>query len=97
MFHKALLMGDTKVADQTLSCESPGEAKGLVRKVRNFDQHKWDENCDHIVEEVNYLKFSQDERLKQILLGTEDRETVETSLNDRLWGDRLVALSNFQK
>lgn len=86
MFHKALLMGDFEIADQTLLCKLPGEAKGLGRKVRNFDQQKWNDNCDRIVEEGNYLKFSQDERLKQILLGTENRTIVETSPNDKLWG-----------
>jgi len=86
MFHKALLMGDTEIAEQTLACATPGEAKALGRKVRNFDQKMWDENCDRVVEQGNYLKFSQDERLRQALLGTEEREIVETSPNDRLWG-----------
>lgn len=86
MYHKALLMGDTEIAEQTLACETPGEAKSLGRKVKKFNQKKWDESCDRIVEEGNFLKFSQDEGLKQVLLGTEEKEIVETSPNDRLWG-----------
>ena len=79
-------MGDSEVADQTLVAETPGEAKALGRKVRGFDQGKWDAHCDRIVEEGQYLKFGQNERLKKVLLGTGERELVETSPNDRLWG-----------
>lgn len=32
------------------------------------------------------MKFSQDARLRGILLRTEDRVIVETSPNDRVWG-----------
>ncbi|KAK5126016.1 hypothetical protein LTR85_011371 [Meristemomyces frigidus] len=86
MYHKALVMGDEEIAQQTLECSTPAEAKALGRKVRNFDQNKWDASCDRIVEEGNYLKFSQDERMKRVLVGTEARGIVETSPNDRLWG-----------
>jgi ribA/ribD-fused uncharacterized protein len=54
--------------------------------VKNFEQQEWEERCDGIVEEGNYVKFSQDERLKGVLLGTGSREIVETSPNDRFWG-----------
>ena len=86
MYHKALLMGDQEVAEQILRVDNPGEAKGLGRKVRNFDQDKWNENCDRVVEEGSFLKFSQDAKLKETLLGTGEREIVETSPNDRFWG-----------
>lgn len=85
MYHKALLMGDEEIAAQTLACSTPGEAKALGRKVSNFDQKAWDANCDRIVEEGNFLKFSQNEKLRDVLLGTGERELVETSPNDRLW------------
>ena len=32
------------------------------------------------------MKFSQNEELKEVLLGTGDRQIIETSPNDRLWG-----------
>lgn len=53
--------------------------------VSGFDQEVWDANCDGVVERANLFKFSQDERLKGILLETGDREIVETSPNDRVW------------
>lgn len=86
MYHKALLMGDEEIAQQTLDAASPAEAKSLGRKVRNFDQGVWDGNCDRVVEEGQYLKFSQNEQLKEVLLGTKGKEIVETSPNDRFWG-----------
>ena len=86
MYRKALLMSDNSVAEEILAAKTPGEAKALGRKVRNFDQSVWNENCDRVVEEGNFLKFGQDERLKNILLRTGERDIVETSPNDRFWG-----------
>ena len=86
MYHKALLMGDTEVADQTLEAKTPAEAKSLGRKVGNSKQEIWDKNCDRVVEEGQFLKFEQNGDLKKILLRTGDREIVGTSPNDRLWG-----------
>jgi ribA/ribD-fused uncharacterized protein len=86
MYHKALLMGDGGTADKILAAETPAEAKALGREVKNFKQEVWDQNCDRVVEQGQFLKFGQDERLKGILLGTGEREIVETSPNDRIWG-----------
>lgn len=86
MYRKALVMGDEEVADQIEQAENPGEAKGLGRKVRNFQEEKWMANCDEVVEQGNFLKFSQNEQLKKVLLGTGDKEIVETSPNDKFWG-----------
>ena len=86
MYAKALLMSDSVTAQRILAAPGPAQAKALGREVKNFDQGVWELNCDAIVERGNYLKFSQDERLRGILLGTRDREIVETSPNDRFWG-----------
>jgi ribA/ribD-fused uncharacterized protein len=97
MYFKALLMGDDEVAKKILATPGPGESKALGRQVETFDQEVWDANCDGVVERANLLKFSQDERLKGILLGTGNREIVETSPNDRVWGigfDSEHALGN---
>lgn len=97
MYWKALLMGDDETSEKILSASGPGEAKALGRAVKDFDQEVWDENCDMVVERANLLKFGQDERLKGILLGTGERELVETSPNDKLWGigfDTEHALGN---
>ena len=97
MYFKALLMGDDEVAEKILATKGPAEAKALGREVKNWDQQVWVENCDGVVERGNLLKFSQNQRLKEILLGTGNREIVETSPNDRVWGvgfDTEHALDN---
>ena len=86
MWGKALAMSDATTASRILAAAGPAEAKALGREVKNFDQGTWERHCDAIVERGNLLKFSQDERLKGILLGTENKEIVETSPNDRFWG-----------
>lgn len=86
MYHKALLMNDSAVAEKILSVKTPAQAKTLGREVKNFKQEIWDNNCDRVVEQGQYLKFKQNGQLKEVLLGTEQREIVETSPNDRLWG-----------
>lgn len=36
--------------------------------------------------EGNYLKFTQNEDLKKMLLGTGEKEIAEASPRDRIWG-----------
>ena len=70
-------MDDEDTAAKILAAKHPSEAKRLGRKVKNFDQEKWNANADRIVEEGNWAKFSQLEELKKVLLGTGEREIVE--------------------
>jgi ribA/ribD-fused uncharacterized protein len=77
MYHKALLMGDKEIAGKILKAETPAQAKTFGREVKSFQQQAWDSNCDRVVEEGNLLKFSQNTRLKDILIGTDDRVIVE--------------------
>ncbi len=84
VYFKALLLGDNAVAEKILVTKGPGEIKALEREVSNFDQDVWNANCDRVVERANFLKFSQDERLKKMLMGTGDREIIVTSPNDRV-------------
>lgn len=79
-------MKDEEVAERILKADTPGKAKALGREVKNFQQSVWDEHCDQVVENGNYLKFAQNEALGKVLLGTGERGLVETSPNDRLWG-----------
>ena len=86
MYQKALLMSDRTTAEKILSCETPAEAKQLGREVKGFDQEVWDHECDKVVEDANWLKFSQDKRLAEVLTGTGEKQIVEASPNDRIWG-----------
>ncbi len=68
------------------TADTPAKAKQLGREVKGFKQDIWDKNCDAVVEEGSYQKFKQNEKLLQVLLETGERQLVETSPNDRLWG-----------
>ncbi|KAK0104695.1 hypothetical protein ONS95_004968 [Cadophora gregata] len=96
MHQKAILFSDTEVALKILASQSPKEQKSLGRQVSNFDDRIWEENRERIVEEASYWKFKtgKDEgvlkgegvSLRDRLLATGDREVVEASPRDRIWG-----------
>ncbi|MDF1698030.1 MAG: NADAR family protein [Saprospiraceae bacterium] len=86
MAGKAKLFGDKEMEEQIIQTNSPREAKALGRKVRNFDNATWQENCYQIVKKANILKFSQNEALKSFLLQTESKILVEASPVDPIWG-----------
>lgn len=81
-------MGDEEVAAKVLASENahPSRAKALGREVRNFDLDLWKREADRVVEDGNIAKFGQNEELKAILLGTGDKELVEASPDDKIWG-----------
>ena len=96
MHQKAILFSDSEVALQIIASPSPKEQKSLGRQVSNFDDKVWKENRERVVEEASYWKFKvgKDEgvlkgegvSLRDRLLGTGDKEVVEGSPRDRIWG-----------
>lgn len=86
MHAKALLMKDDGTATKIAAATHPSEAKLLGRQVKGFDQEKWNACCEAIVEAANYAKFSQNEDLKEVLVGTGRRTIVEASPDDKIWG-----------
>lgn len=65
---------------------NPSTIRDLGRKIPNFLQEVWDQHRFAIVSEGSYLKFSQNKDLKEKLLATGNRELVEASPTDRIWG-----------
>ncbi|RPA78861.1 DUF1768-domain-containing protein [Ascobolus immersus RN42] len=87
MFSKAALFApDSPITKQILSTTDPRKLKSLGRKVHNFREVVWDEHKYAIVRRGNWLKFTQNEQLKEWLLETGEREVVEASPLDRVWG-----------
>ncbi|MDX3662455.1 NADAR family protein [Streptomyces sp. ID05-26A] len=91
MWRKALLFGDSAVAERVLAARTPGEAKALGREVSGFSDPDWVSARLQIVVEGNLAKFGQDPALRSYLLGTGSRVLVEASPQDRVWGIGLVA------
>jgi ribA/ribD-fused uncharacterized protein len=102
MYRKALLFGDTKIADEILKTpeEHPNFHRELGRRVANFDERVWSVMSMRVVVDGNFRKFSQNTELMKMLLDTDERMIVETSPHDRVWGvgfDAATAWMNENK
>ena len=90
MYQKALLFSDPSTGAKILATTSPREQKALGRQVQNFDNDVWLENRESIVEDGSYWKFvnslKEGEDLRVMLMGTGERELVEASPMDKIWG-----------
>lgn len=90
MLHKLLLMNGNNhsdpMVDKILEAVTTKEVKALGRKIKNWDEKKWNAEKFNIVVQGNLLKFSQDEELKEYLLSTGDKILVEASPFDPNWG-----------
>ncbi|WP_417763647.1 NADAR family protein [Shewanella sp.] len=91
MYHKAMLFDNQQIAANILACQHPNEAKQWGRKVRDFDEARWNAARFDIVVQGNYLKFTQHAELKAFLLNTGERILVEASPVDNIWGIGLAA------
>lgn len=86
MAEKARLFGDEEIRAQILKTSDPAICKKLGRKVRNFNQERWNKNRENIARKGNFYKFSQNAKLREFLLSTGDKILVEASPRDRIWG-----------
>ena len=86
MAEKARLFGDQAALARILHASTPGAAKSLGRKVRDFDEQRWNDQRFDVVVAGNLAKFSQDDDLRAFLLATGRRILVEASPVDRIWG-----------
>lgn len=97
MYGKAILFGDDEIASAILQVQTPKEAKALGRRVSGFDETLWLTVCDKLVEASNYLKFTQNPELRELLINTGTDQLVEAADYDRIWGigyDRHTAYQN---
>ena len=90
MVQKAELFGDLKIRPQILAAATPGAAKALGRKVKDFDEVRWIDERFAIVCRANRAKFSQHADLGRFLLHTGSRVLVEASPVDTVWGIGLA-------
>ncbi|CAE6438396.1 unnamed protein product [Rhizoctonia solani] len=87
MHRKGMLFApDSPITSALLETTNPRDIKSLGRMIPNFDEDVWKRERLNIVTEGSRLKFRQSEALKARLLATEDKELVEASPFDRIWG-----------
>ncbi len=85
MYKKALLFGDTDIANKIMNTNSPSEIKKLGRMVSGFDSVIWDSHKVAIVYKGNLLKFSQHPELGEALITGTPEKLVEANPKDRIW------------
>ena len=85
MAQKALLFGDEEARVKIMKSHSPSDQKAAGRKVKNFDPDKWNLVAKSVVYRANIAKFSTP-YLKEYILATGNKEIVEASPTDRIWG-----------
>ena len=95
MAKKAELFEDNEILEEIMETADPKKIKALGRKVKNFDEKKWNETKYSIVFVGNLLKFSQDENLKDFLISTKNDIIVEASPYDKIWGIGMSADDEF--
>ena len=91
MYHKAKVFGDDTIAEAILATSDARKQKALGRKVKGFDNAVWDKHKEDIVLRANRAKFGQNKGLRRKLFQTGDRQLVEASPLDLIWGIGLDA------
>lgn len=88
MYHKALLFHDYNTAEKIYATKNPAHAKSLGRQIKGFNNELWHKHREAIVFRANYYKFTQNPKLRQILLHSDHsyKQLVEASPTDAIWG-----------
>lgn len=86
MFAKALFFADADACRRILSTSDPKEQKKIGKVIANFDDDAWTRVKSRVAKVGNWYKFTQDEGLRGVLLGTGEKELAEASSKDRVWG-----------
>ena len=86
MHMKALTFKDYKTADEIMEECVPSEQKKLGRKVKNYNDAVWNKVRYDLVKKGLREKFTQNPESKKHLLNFKNRQLVEASPFDRIWG-----------
>jgi ribA/ribD-fused uncharacterized protein len=100
MYVKSPYFADHSSGVKILASRDPKEQKKLGRQVRGYNDFEWSQVRSRVGEEGNYAKFTQDERLKGLLLGTGERLLCEAAKRDAIWGigmDAAVGIATWNE
>lgn len=102
MYCKALIFKDKESCIKIMLADNPRDQKAAGRLIKNFDQEIWDQHKYKIILRGNFLKFSQNEKIKEELLKS-NKILVEASPFDRIYGigikfddDKILDESNWK-
>jgi len=86
MAKKALMFHDLDAYHRIMTVSDPATQKDLGRKISGFNAEQWGRVCRNIVYDANLAKFSQNRDMGAVLIDTGDKELVEASPSDTIWG-----------
>jgi ribA/ribD-fused uncharacterized protein len=86
MLGKARVFGAWEILAKMKKTDNPRVIKQLGREIKNFSDEVWDKHKMDIVTRGNFLKFSQNPDLLEILIEHKDLTLVEASPQDPVWG-----------
>lgn len=96
MYRKAVTFEDKEIATKILETDDVACIKALGRSVSNYDENYWNGIRQVVVYEGLRAKFSQNEDLRQKLIGTDDAILAECAVRDCIWGIGL-SMSDFNR
>jgi ribA/ribD-fused uncharacterized protein len=100
MYCKAYYFHDYFAAGQILCAKDPQEQRKHHWLTGGHDERRWAKIRFHVAEEGNYAKFSQNEKLKELLVETEEKLLCEAAPYDNIWGvdiNKATATKNWEK
>ena len=83
---KALMFDSAEAAQEVLEIDDPKSQKDRVKKLANFDEHRWSSEAGSVLKPAQLAKFSQNHLLGDVLLDTDDTIMGEASSRDLLFG-----------
>jgi len=86
MAGKARCFDDEAALEKILAERDPAKVKAIGRTIKGWDDDVWKRFRFQIVARGSYEKFLQNEDLREQLIETGDREIVEASPYDKIWG-----------
>lgn len=89
MLCKAAAMGDYASYDEIVHSSSPAHTKKCGRRIRHWDQYKWNQIVVEVAVQSVLQKFCALPKLAKVLLNTGDRLIAEMSSTDTNWGTGL--------
>lgn len=90
MYLKALEFRDYDILPKILSSNLKSkEYKDLGRQVKNYDDSVWSVKRYNYMKQALFLKFTQNKKLKEYLLNTNDAILIETSPFDSIFGIKM--------
>lgn len=86
MYRKAICFQDKEIAAQILDMDDVARIKELGRLVKGYDDDYWSGIRQTVVYEGVLAKFTQNPKLKEQLLSTDDAILAECAVKDLVWG-----------